>query len=103
MHTYLPLVVLRCCLDEFQVEFLTFVVLGILVGRFVNNRRRDLRLGGVLLVLYAVCEGIATGVCHGHLNGILAVLLGLLSLGMALGLGLFAGFDVLRKRGKNRQ
>lgn len=103
MHTYLPLVVLRCCLGEFQVEFLTFVVLGILVGRFINNRRRGLRLGGVLLVLYAVCEGIATGVCHGHLNGILAVLLGLLSLGMALGLGLFAGFDVLRKRRKDRQ
>ncbi len=74
-------------------------MLGILVGRFMNNRRRDLRLGGVLLVLHAVCEGIATGVCHGHLNGILAVLLGLLS----LGLGLFAGFDVLRKCGKDRQ
>lgn len=52
---------------------------------------------GILLVLHAVCEGIATGVCHGHLNGILAVLLGLLSL------GLFTGFDVLRKCGKDRQ
>lgn len=107
MSAFLSLVVLRCCLGDFKAYFLTNIVLGVIVSRFINERRINLRLGGILLVLYVIFEGIATGIYHGHLPGLLAVILGLLSLGISLGIFLFFGFDFLwdrrRKRKKNAQ
>ena len=103
MSAFLSLVVLRCCLGEFRAYFLTNIVLGVIVSRFINERRINLRLGGILLVLYVIFEGIATGIYHGHLSGLLAVILGLFSLGLSLGCFLFCGFDFLWSRSRSRK
>lgn len=82
--------VIRCILNEFPIYFIGFLVLGGVIYFFLPKGK--VRLGTALgaLIAYGVCEFIATVICQGHLTGILAVIVGMLTLGIACGLALCA-------------
>ena len=63
-------------------------VLGGVLSFFLTKDKARLGLALAALVMYGVCEFIATVICQGHLSAILAVFLGMLGLGMACGLAL---------------
>ena len=81
--------VLQCIVHGgFGLYFVGFVVLGGVLSFFLPKDKARLGLALAALVMYGVCEFIATVICQGHLSAILAVYLGMLGLGMACGLAL---------------
>ena len=80
--------VLQCVIHEFGLYFLGFVVLGGVLYFFFPKKNTRLGIALAALLVYGVCEVIATVICQGHLSAILAVYLGMLGLGMACGLAL---------------
>lgn len=97
--------VLRCCLGPFFLEFLGAIVLGVLVCWFLRlSGKGSRRMTLSLAAAYVVFEFFASAVYQGHLPGLWAVMLGIASLGLALGallhwllLGLRARYNAARE------
>lgn len=81
-----PLVVLRCCFDEFKLYFLGAIVMGVVICRFFRfSSKRNCQMVLITMVGYIIFEGLATGVYAGHMPGIWAVILGIACLGTCAG------------------
>ena len=92
--------VLKCIVHgDFGLYFVGFVVLGGVLSFFLPKDKARLGLALAALVMYGVCEFIATVICQGHLSAILAVYLGMLGLGMACEDDLRGGWPEGKKGG----
>lgn len=78
--------VLQCVIHEFGLYFLGFVVLGGVLYFFFPKKNTRLGIALAALLVYGVCEFIATVICQGHISAIFADFLGMLGLGIACGL-----------------
>ena len=83
--------VLQCIVHGgFGMYFVGFAVLGGVIYFFLSKEKtkEKVRLGIALvaLLVYSVCEFIATVICQGHISAIFADFLGMLGLGVACGL-----------------
>ena len=78
--------VLQCVVHEFGMYFLGFVVLGGVLYFFLSKKKARQGTALVALIVYSVCEFIATVICQAHISAIFADFLGMLGLGVACGL-----------------
>ncbi|MCI8415592.1 MAG: hypothetical protein HFF00_08195 [Ruminiclostridium sp.] len=97
---YNPLVVLGSIFPRNLATtiFLGGLAFGVILYGFIRQREKKLWFFAGPLLVYAVCEGIATLIFHGRMYALTAIVIGALALGWGLGTMLCVGVGRLRRR-----
>lgn len=100
LTAYNPFVILGCIFPSNLATniFLAGAAFGVILYFFIRQREKKLWFFAGPLLVYAVCEGIATLILHGTMYALTAIVIGALALGCGLGTLLCVGIGKLRRR-----